>query len=81
MISYIENKDPVRVIKNAVLDDISPLQKGTEFEYWQGYTDMEPNGVRKDVFQTVSSLEKSGRILVYQSKLEDDRYSYKAKVL
>lgn len=81
MISYTTHKDPARMLRLAVLDDVSPLPRGTVLEYWQGQTDFEPRGVRQSVFSMAARLYKTGRLELFQKRLGGGLYSYRAVVL
>ena len=81
MISYAGHKDPLRLIRLAVFDDVAPLEHGTVFEYWRGETDLNPHGLRKQVFQYVMYLCELGRLDLRQRNIGDGIYSYQAKVL
>ena len=80
MISFYAHKDPARVLRLAIMDDVTPPKKGQVYEYWRGVTEMEPFGVRRSVFQEAMRLHRLGRVLLYQAKC-DDGYSYRAKVI
>ena len=79
MITYASHKEPERVIRNAVLDDIAPIPVGSEVEYWVGETDLDPIGKRKSVFSAVMALFNLNRIVLYQVK-QGELYSYRFKV-
>lgn len=80
MISLYPHKDPARVIRNAVLDDVNPAKKGCAFLYWQGETDTEPKGNRKRVFKSVYDLYERGFVDLYQRR-NGEEYSYFAVVI
>jgi hypothetical protein len=82
MISFYPHKDPARVLRNAVLDDVTPPKRGQVFEYWRGYTEASPlpiKGNRGEVFREAMRLFELGHIILYQVKC-DDGYSYRARV-
>lgn len=82
MISLYPRKDPARVIRNAVLDDVSPAPAGTVIEYWVGDTNMEPTGARKEAFEEVMRLFQLGRVIPFQVKdAVNEAYRYRMKVL
>jgi hypothetical protein len=80
LISFYQNKDAVRVIRNAVLDDVSPPPRGTCFEYWRGDMDVDPKGLRKAVFEEVRRLYQAGHVVPYQVR-DGGEYSYRFSVL
>lgn len=80
MISFVGHKDPVRVIRNAILDDKTPAEKGTVIEYWKGVTDVSPKGTRAAVFAAVRALSDAKRVLMCQANV-DGGYSYRMVVL
>lgn len=79
MISFFKHKDPVRVIRNAILDDKTPAEKGTVIEYWRGQTDVAPTGLRKQVFDAARDLYGKGRVVLCQVH-SDGAYSYRMVV-
>ena len=81
MISLVGHKDPARVLRNAVLDDVSPAKRGTEIEYWRGATELDPVDTRKAVFIAASELAAMGRVFLYQRLISSGNYSYIAKVI
>lgn len=81
MISFATHKDPARVLRNAVLDDVSPAQRGTEIEYWRGPTDFDPSDTRKAAFKAAADLAAMGRVFLYQRLIGVGDYSYIAKVI
>lgn len=82
MISLNRAHDPARVIRNAVLDDVSPAPKGEIIEYWVGETNTEPTGKRKEAFEEVMRLYQLGRVIPFQAKDGDgETYSYRMKVV
>ena len=80
MISFYPHKDPARVLRLAVLDDITPPDRGQVYEYWRGATDVEPTGKRGEAFREAMRLFELGRVLLYQVKC-DEGYSYRARVV
>ena len=76
MISFYGHKDPVRVIRNAIMDDKTPAEKGTVIEYWRGVTEVEPKGLRKQIFDFVMGLSDAKRVVLYQVRHDGDVYSY-----
>ena len=82
MISLYPRKDPARVIRNAVLDDVSPAPKGEVIEYWVGVTDMEPKGARKEAFEEARRLMELGRVVLFQERDDlNEVYRYRMKVV
>lgn len=81
MLTYTNAKNPGRVIRHAVLDDVTPLAKGTDFEYYRGATDFDPIGVRREAFNAASELQALGRVVLYQKRHGDGDYSYCARVM
>jgi hypothetical protein len=81
LISYVAHKDPARMLKLAVLDDIAPVESGTVLEYWRGKTDFTPEGKRRDVFRAASLLDANGRVVLLQARMGDNDYSYRAVVV
>lgn len=81
MINLTTHKDTARVLRNAVLDDISPAQSGTEYIYWQGETDLEPTGKRKQVFDEARKLYELNRVFLYQRMIREGEYQYIAMVV
>lgn len=79
MISFVGNKEPLRVIRNAILDDKTPAEKGTVIEYWKGGSDWLPSGLRKQVFDAVREMSDAGRVVLCQAKCADG-YSYRMVV-
>ena len=80
MISFYPHKDPARVLKLAILDDVTPPAKGQEYEYWRGETELEPIGKRAVVFRQAMRLYELGRVVLYQVKCNEG-YSYRARVV
>lgn len=68
------------MMRRAVLDDVTPAEKGTVLEYWQGETDLDPVGHRRDVFHAVWELYERGFVQLVQARLPDGRYSYRGVV-
>ena len=64
----------------AVLDDVTPAEKGTELEYWIGETDLDPEPHRRKVFQAVYDLYEQGFIHLVQVRLKNGVYSYRGIV-
>lgn len=69
------------MLRNAVLDDVTPPEKGTVIEYWRGPTDCEPSGYRKEVLEEALRLSDMGRVILYQYRYGDDDYGYRARVV
>lgn len=80
MIDLTKSKDAGRVIKNAVLDDVTPAKRGDEFTYWRGETDTDPRGQRKTVFDAIRELSGKGLIELYQRRVGGDEFDYVARV-
>lgn len=80
MISYIKHKAPQHMMRRAVMDDVTPADKGTVLEYWQGETDLDPEPARKKVFQAVYDLYERGLINIVQVRLGEGVYSYRGIV-
>jgi len=70
----------VRVLRNAVLDDKTPASKGEVIEYWRGETDVEPHGLRREVFMMARVLMDMGRVVLFQYRHGSDDYSYRMEV-
>ena len=81
LISFAGHKEASRLLRNAVLDDATPASKGDVFEYHQGETDFDPRGDRRKLFNDVYGLYNKGRVMLYQVRLGDDFFSYRAKVV
>jgi len=56
LIIFAKHKDPARVLRNAVLGDKTPAKPGTIIEYWRGSMDIDPSGLRKEVFDEARRL-------------------------
>jgi hypothetical protein len=80
LISLYPHKDPARVIRLSVLDDITPAKRGDVIEYWRGQSDWQPTGNRKKAFDAARALSEMGRVVLVQAKCEDG-YSYQMRVL
>lgn len=76
MISYANHKEPDRMLRLAVLDDVTPADKGTALEYWRGPLDFEPTGKRAAVFKEAMRLYEAGRLVLCQKREGDGMYSY-----
>jgi hypothetical protein len=76
MINLIGHKDPARVIKKAIFDDVSPCGKNTKFLYWRGATDTEPQGKRAKIFKDMRILEGVGIVHLCQRRNGESDYSY-----
>lgn len=81
MISYATHKDPARMLKLAILDDVTPAKHGAILEYWQGETDFDPQGRRRDVFRMASLLEANKRVVLLQKRHGNNLFSYRAVVV
>ena len=81
MITYATHKEPARMLKLAVLDDVTPSSKGAVIEYWRGRTDFEPHGARSDVFRSARALMDKGRVILAQKRYGNDDYGYWAVVV
>lgn len=81
MISYATHKDPARMLRLAVLYDVTPVASGLVLEYWRGKTDFDPQGKRRDVFRMASLLEANQRVVLLQKRHGEDDYSYRAVVV
>jgi hypothetical protein len=66
----VGHSDPARVIRLAVLDDITPANRGDVIEYWRGETEFEPTGRRKQAFDAARSLSDMGRVVLCQEQGE-----------
>ena len=80
MITFAAHKEPRRVLRLAVLDDIAPAEKGTVIEYWIGPSDWEPAGLRMEAFTAARELSGMGKIVLCQKSLGDGVYSYRGVV-
>ncbi len=80
MITFAGSKDPGRVLRNAVLDDVTPPRKGQVFEYWRGETDTLPVGKRGETFRIAWMLHELGKVELVQKRHGDGEYSYRAVV-
>lgn len=81
MLDFSKSKEPGRVIRHAVLDDVSPMRKGEELIYWRGGTDFDPIGHRREAFNAASELQALGRVVLYQKRHGDGDYEYRARVM
>lgn len=81
MISYANHKEPARMLKLAVIDDVTPAKKGDVLEYYRGCTDFEPTGARLDVFRSARALMDKGRVRLFQKRYGKDDYGYWAVVV
>jgi hypothetical protein len=81
LINLADHKDGARVLRKAVLDDVTPAKPGTVIEYWRGHTDTDPKGRRKDVFDEARRLSDMGRVILFQYCYGDFDYGYRAGVV
>ena len=80
MIDHSNHKDPANMLRLAVLDDVTPAEKGTDLIYWRGATDFEPTGKRKAVFAMARGLAEKGRVVLFQRRAGMG-YEYVARVI
>ena len=52
------------------------MTRGDRMEYWRGPTDFEPEGKRKDIFESARSLMNKGKVFLVQKWIDDGIYSY-----
>ncbi len=79
MISLHTHKDPARVLRNAVLDDVTPAKRGTVIEYWRGPVgDLSeyPKGTKGEAFKAALRLFELGRVWLFQKRIGEDEFSY-----
>ena len=81
MINLADHKDGARVLRKAVLDDVTPAKPGTVIEYWRGPMDMEPKGRRAEVFAEAWRLSELKRVILFQYRYGDGDYGYRAGVV
>jgi len=78
------SKDLCRVFRNAILDDVSPLPRGSRVIYWRGETDTLPRGERKEIFDLARRMAENKRIILCQQiadTMTREKYEYIAVVL
>jgi hypothetical protein len=78
------SKDIPRVLRNAILDDVSPLPRGSRVIYWRGETDTMPRGDRKAAFDAAYKLYENKRVILCQQiadTMTREKYEYIAVVL
>jgi len=76
LISFAKHKDPARILRNAVLDDKTPAKAGTIIEYWRGSMDIDPSGLRKEVFDEARRLYDLGHVILFHHRYGDYDYGY-----
>lgn len=53
---------------------------GTRIVYWVGQTDVDPRGVRKEVFDVMRDYSERGKVHLYQRCVEAGVYQYVGEV-
>lgn len=53
---------------------------GDRLVYWIGYTDVDPRGKRKEVFEVMRAYSERGGVHLYQRRPFGDKYDYIAEV-
>ena len=79
MISFMGHKEPGRVLKKAVLDDVAAAKRGPVFEYWRGPVgdlSQYPKGAKGDAFKAAWQLFEYGRVRLFQKRTKEDEFSY-----
>lgn len=54
---------------------INNAEAGTRIEYWRGLTDVDPKGIRKQIFDHMRGRSDQGRVHLVQEKV-DGAYRY-----
>lgn len=63
------------------LDKVVRLgDKGTRVVYWEGATDVDPRGKRKEVFEAMMGYSEAGKVHLMQRCVDAGVYHYMAEV-
>lgn len=63
------------------LDKIVRLaDTGTRVVYWEGATDVDPRGKRKEVFDVMRAYSERGGVHLYQRRVDCGAYQYECEV-
>lgn len=53
---------------------------GTRIAYWEGPTDVDPRGKRKEVFDVMRGYAEAGKVHLYQRRVDVGVYQYESEV-